>query len=305
MSDTKNQDILLESGTNELEMIVFGIGYGWFGINVLKVREIINPLPVVEVPNSHEYIEGIISLRGEVLPVVNLAKVLNDQAQVTSKQDKLVVVELNELKIAFRVHEIARIYRFSWEEIEKPDGLSTSQQTYAIGYTMIEDDIIILLDFEKVIVEINPQLSVASDANLRQLGKRERSEKKLIVAEDSAVLRHMLQETLEKAGYYNITFFENGREAWEYLMHIASNESIDLSEEVHLMITDIEMPQMDGHHLIANIRNHSRLKHIPVVIFSSLITDALYHKGEEVGADAQVTKPQIANLIKEIDKCIL
>src|SRR5699024_5028260 len=114
MSDTKNQDILLENGMNELEMIVFGIGYGWFGINILDVKEIIDAVPVVEVPNAHEYIEGIISLSVEVLPVVNLAKDLNDQAQFTSKLDKLVVVELNELKIAFRVHEIARIYRFSW-----------------------------------------------------------------------------------------------------------------------------------------------------------------------------------------------
>lgn len=300
-----NKDnILLESGTNELEVIMFGIGEGLFGINVLKVREIINPMPIVEVPNAHEYVEGIINLRDEVIPVINLAYVLNIKNSETPERDKFIVTELNQIKIAFRVHDILRIYRFSWEEIEKPDELSSGQQTYAIGYSKVEDDIIILIDFEKVIVEINPQLGVNVE-KLKVLGQRERSEKQIIVAEDSAVLRHLLKDTLEKAGYHHLKLFENGQEAWDYLHKLSTEETIDPIDEVNLIITDIEMPQMDGHHLTEKVKNNSRLKDIPVIIFSSLITDDLFHKGETVGASAQVSKPQIVDLVQTIDKYIL
>src|SRR5699024_1592454 len=297
-------DILLESGTNELEVIMFGVGEGLFGINVLKVREIINPLPIVAVPNSHKYVEGIINLRDEVIPVINLAHVLNIKNSKTPEQDKFIVTELNQVKIAFRVHHILRIHRCSWEDIEKPDELSSGQQTYAIGYSKIEEDVVILLDFEKVIVEINPQLGVNVE-KLKELGERERSEKQLVIAEDSAVLRHLLKDTLEEAGYHRLKLFENGQEAWEYLHHLSSEENINPIDEVNLIITDIEMPQMDGHHLTEKVKSNSRLKDIPVIIFSSLITDDLFHKGETVGASAQVSKPQIVDLVQTIDKYIL
>lgn len=304
METAINQDILLESGTNELEVILFKVGEGLFGINVLKVREIIKSVPIVSVPQSHEYVEGVFNLRGEVLPVVNLARVLGLPESEDPEQDKLIIAELNQYKIAFRVHHILRIYRFSWKEIEKPDELSGGQRAYAIGYIKFEDDITILLDFEKILVEINPKLGGHIDG-LKALGPRERSQKKIIVAEDSAVLRNLLKDTLNEAGYHQVTFFENGQEAWDYLLSLTEDESKAPVDEVQLVITDIEMPQMDGHHLTSNIKNHSRLSEIPVVIFSSLITDDLYHKGESVGASAQVTKPKIVELVKEVDKYIL
>lgn len=297
-------EILLESGTNELEVITFGIEKEIFGINVLKVREIINPLPIKKIPNSHTYVEGLIRLREEVIPVVNLAKVLNLPDSTTPEQDKFIVSELNQLKIAFRVHHVFRIHRVSWEQIEKPEELSAGEQPYAIGIIKLEEDMSILLDFEKVVVEINPNSGLNIES-LKVLGPRERSLKRLIVAEDSAVLRQLLKDTLVEAGYENIQFFENGEEAWEYLLSKAEDESNDLTKEVNLVITDIEMPHMDGHHLTAKIKNHPRLQKIPVIIFSSLISDNLYHKGEEVGANAQVSKPKIVELVKEIDKYIL
>jgi len=296
-------DILLESGTNELEVVMFEIGTGLFGINVLKVREIINAVDVTPIPNSHPHVEGIIRLRDEVLSVVNLAEVLSIPPSEHPENDKFIISELNQMKIAFRVHHVTRIHRISWEQIEKPSKLSAGERAYAIGIIKLEDEMSILLDFEKVVVEIDPKSGVNVES-VKELGPRERSEKNIIIAEDSAILRQLLIDTLSEAGYVNLRIFENGKEAWEFLEKLSEDDSVNLEDKVDLIITDIEMPQMDGHHLTDRIKKDLRLKDIPVVIFSSLITDDLYHKGESVGADAQVSKPEIVTLIAQIDQLI-
>src|SRR5690625_5061537 len=148
-------DILLESGTNELEVIMFEVDQGVFGINVLKVREIINAVEVTAIPNAHENVEGVIRLREEVLPVINLAKVLGVKDTEDPMKDKFIIAELNQVKIAFRVHHVSRIHRISWEQIEKPSDLSSGENAYAIGIIKLEDHMSILLDFEKIVVEID------------------------------------------------------------------------------------------------------------------------------------------------------
>ena len=299
-----NNDILLESGTNELEVIMFQIGTGTFGINVLKVREIINPLPITGTPNAHQNVEGVIRLRDEVIPVVNLAKVLNLPPSEDPQGDKFIISELNQMKVAFHVHSVSRIHRISWEQIEKPDELSAGEQAYTIGIIKLEGEMSLLLDFEKIVVEINPESGV-SVGQLKVLGPRERSTKKIVAAEDSAILRALLGDTLNEAGYENVLFFENGKDAWTYLHDLTENESVHIEDEVNLIITDIEMPQMDGHHLTDKIKKDAELSNIPVIIFSSLITDDLYHKGVHVGASAQVSKPEIVKLVEEIDRLII
>src|SRR5690625_3010751 len=166
-------NILLESGTNELEIVMFNIGQGLFGINVLKVREIINAVDVTPIPNSHENVEGVIRLREEVLPVVNLAKVLSIPASENPEDDKFIIGELNQIKIAFRVHHVSRIHRISWEQIEKPTELSAGEQAYAIGIIKLENQMSILLDFEKIVVEIDPKSGVNVES-LEVLGPRGR-----------------------------------------------------------------------------------------------------------------------------------
>ncbi|HLR23721.1 MAG TPA: chemotaxis protein [Pseudogracilibacillus sp.] len=302
MSKT-NDDILLESGTNELEVVMFKIGSGNYGINVLKVREIINAMELTPIPNAHPDVEGVIRLREEVLPVVNLEKVLGIEPSENPSNDKFIIGELNKLKVAFRVHHVSRIHRISWEQIEKPTELSAGDEAYAIGIIKLEEYMSILLDFEKIIVEIQPSTGVNVD-KLGVLGHRERSQKRLVVAEDSPMLRRLLKETLEEAGYERLTFFENGKEAWDYLGEVIEDEPDSIKHHVDLLITDIEMPQMDGHHLTDLIKKDNRLKDLPVIVFSSLITDDLYHKGDKVGADAQVSKPEIVDLVQEIDALV-
>ncbi|MDP4169889.1 MAG: chemotaxis protein [Bacillota bacterium] len=298
-----NKGILLESGTNELEIVEFSVGKNKFGINVIKVKEIINPVPIIGIPHSHPNVEGIIELRGEVLPVVNIAEALGYPPSDNSVQDKFIVTEFNKQKIVFHVHSVSKIHRISWQEIEKPSDMYKGYDSQIIGVVKLNGEMILLLDFEKIIVEINPESGI-NVQEVRKLGERERSNKKLIVAEDSPLLRKLLFDTLSEAGFNNVEFFENGLDALNFLESLAA-EGKEVKEEVQMIITDIEMPKMDGHHLTKRVKDNPAIADIPVIIFSSLITDDLRHKGKMVGAEEQISKPEIAELILSIDKYIL
>lgn len=295
----ENKGILLETGTNELEIVEFGIGKNKFGINVIKVKEIINPVPITVVPHAHHNVEGIIELRGEILPVVNVADALGFPPSETPQQDKFIVAEFNQQKVVFHVHSVTQIHRISWTQIEKPSDMYQGEDSQIIGVIKLNGEMILLLDFEKIVVEINPETGI-NVQQVKKLGKRPNSEKRLVIAEDSPLLRKLLHDTLEAAGFHYLEFFENGLDALNYLEKLAETAT-NLTDHVHLVITDVEMPQMDGHHLTKRIKEHPQLSKLPVIIFSSLITDSLRHKGQVVGADAQISKPEIAELIRLID----
>ncbi|MFG6149090.1 chemotaxis protein [Halobacillus sp. B23F22_1] len=296
------QGILLESGTNELEIVEFSIGNNRFGINVIKVKEILNPLPVTEIPHPHQALEGIIEIRGDVVPVVDVAHALGFETSTHPEQDKFILAEFNQTKIVFHVHTVTQIHRISWESIEKPGKMYQGLETQITGVIKKDEDLLLLLDFEKLVADINPKTSVHSE-QIQELGKRERSNKKILIAEDSGLLRGLLKETLNEAGYVHTTCFEDGKAAYDHLIQLA-DVGKEALEEYQLIITDIEMPRMDGHHFTKLVKEHENLKEMPVVIFSSLITQDLKHKGEKVGADAQISKPEIVNLIQTIDSHI-
>ncbi|MGN5456536.1 chemotaxis protein CheV [Kurthia sp. 3B1D] len=297
-----NKGILLESGTNELEIVEFEVASNKFGINVIKVKEIIQPIEVTFIPHAHPHVEGIVQLRGEVLPVVDMQKVLGVPTQNYSEQQKYIVAEFNKQKVVFHVDNVTKIHRISWDQIEKPSDMYQGGGSQVIGVIKREDGMLLLLDFERIMVDINPESGIQIES-VKKLGERERSDKKIIVAEDSPLLRKLLNDTLVEAGYTNIEFFENGKDAYEFLEFSATRG--DIADYVQLIVTDIEMPQMDGHHLTKKIKSSAQLQKLPVIIFSSLITDDLRHKGLEVGAEEQISKPEIAELILKIDQYIL
>ena len=298
-----DQGILLESGTNELEVVEFQVGNSSFGINVIKVKEIIQPIPVTFIPLAHPHIEGIIQLRGEVLPVIHMGRVLGVPFSSEKEKEKYIVAEFNKQKVVFHVENVSKIHRITWNQIEKPSEVYQGGSSHVIGVIKREDEMLLLLDFERIMVNINPESGIHVDS-IRKLGPRERSNKKILIAEDSPLLRKLLHETLSQAGYGNTEFFENGLDAFQYLESIA-HVSPDISEHVQMVVTDIEMPQMDGHTLTRLIKEHPILSKLPVLIFSSLITEDLRHKGDQVGADEQVSKPEIEELVKKIDEYIL
>lgn len=301
MNDHKG--ILLESGTNELEIVEFQVGQNKFGINVIKVKEIIQPIGITFIPHAHQHIEGIVQLRGEVLPVVSMNRVLGIPVQNKSDQEKFIVAEFNKQRVVFHVDNVTQIHRISWDQIEKPSEIYQGSSSHVIGVIKRLEEMILLVDFEKIIVDINPESGISVES-VKKLGKRERSDKKIVIAEDSPLLRKLLHDTLTEAGYANLEFFENGLDAINYLEQLTKVTS-DISEHVQIVVTDIEMPQMDGHALTKKIKEHNNLSKLPVLIFSSLITDDLRHKGDQVGAEDQISKPEIAELVLKIDKFIL
>lgn len=299
----EHKGILLESGTNELEIVEFEVANNKFGINVIKVKEIIQPIPVTFIPHAHPHVEGIIQLRGEVLPVVDMLRVLGIQSAERNPQQKYIVAEFNKQRVVFHVDNVTQIHRISWNQIEKPSDMYQGGTSQVIGVIKQNEQMILLLDFEKIMVDINPDSGISVES-VKKLGKRERSEKRILIAEDSPLLRKLLFDTMKEAGYENVEFFENGRDAYEYLEALANSGS-NVTEHVQLVVTDIEMPQMDGHHLTRKIKEHTALQKLPVIIFSSLITDDLRHKGDQVGAEDQISKPEIAELILRVDQLIL
>jgi two-component system chemotaxis response regulator CheV len=215
-------------------------------------------------------------------------------------QDKFIIAEFNQNKYAFHVHNVQRIHRLSWTQIEKPADVNLNEQNCVTGLVRFEERMILLLDFERIILEISPD-PVDLNKSIQEFGSKPKSERKIIVAEDSPMLRKVLQEYLPKVGYPNLTFFQNGQEAWDYLQDVASKQGDNYRKDVDVLITDIEMPQMDGHFLTKNVKSHPVLSDLPVIIFSSLITDDLRHKGDSVGADYQISKPQHPELAKILD----
>lgn len=301
---TEEKGILLQSGTNELEIVTFTVGENLFCINVLKVKEIIHPLEVTPVPDSNPAIEGVSQIRGEIMPVVNLARVMK-LPEIEPENTKFIITELNQMKIVFRVDEVHRIQRISWEQIEEPEKLSIGLEELAVGIVKLDGNLVLLLDYEKIIYEISGNADFAVTGEDRMARKVNREEKTIFIAEDSQMLRQLLEDTLHEAGYTNLQFFANGREAQEHIFKLLKEQKEQTFENVNLLITDIEMPQMDGHHLTKVIKEDEIGRELPVVIFSSLITEDLEHKGAGVGADAQVSKPNIHQLINILDELVL
>lgn len=296
-------NILLESGTNELEVLEFMVAGNHYGINVAKVREILPMTEITPVPNSHPCIEGIFMPRDTIITVISLKRALGFDNGDSTKSDMLIITNFNNLNIAFDVDQVLGIHRVSWTDIVKPDStVNTPGASIATGIIKKEKNLIIVLDFERIVEDICPETSLKM-SEIEALGERERNNIPIIMAEDSPMLQKLVSDALTQAGYTNIHVFSNGQEAWDNLMELKKNNGVDYG--VKCVITDIEMPQMDGHRLIRLIRSDEALKHLPIIVFSSLINEDMKRKGERLGADAQISKPEIGQLVGCIDNLII
>ena len=319
-------NILLESGTNELEVVEFyldesilpgadkmeglmaqAVGSdnvdqyrGYYGINVAKVLEIIRMPKVTALPEvQHKSVLGAFNLRSRIIPLVDLAVWLGKTPAPTKEEPKTIVTEFNNVTTAFMVSGVNRIHRISWEQVEQPNAyMAYVSSNTIVGVVKLEGRIVFLLDLEKVVANLNPKLSLRLD----DLGEDWNASTgyKALVADDSALVREMQRDLLEKAGF-NVIITTNGREAWDCLTTFrrkVEEEGRPLREFVQVVISDIEMPLMDGLNLTSRIKNDNILKQLPVLLFSSLITEKLRHKGVSVGADGQISKPEVATLAR-------
>ena len=294
-------DILLESGTGELEIIEFMVNGNKYAINVVKVKEVI-PMPdkLTKLPDARKEIAGLILCRDEILSLIDLKYVLTKQ-RTQKIGNNVIVCEFNKIKVAFNIDDVIGVHRIKWEEIRKPDDLVES--SLAVGNILINGEVILMLDFEKIVTDICPSSGISED-RLVSVEYKDRSDIKLVLADDSSLIRKLLNDTLTKAGFKNLRVFDDGKQAYDYLDALAEKKGEDFIEDVQMLITDIEMPQMDGLTLTRKVKEHKVLNNLPVIIFSSLITDELRHKGESVKADAQLSKPEIEELIGVVDKLL-
>ena len=294
--DTK---ILLENGTNELEVLEFKLDGNAYGINVAKIKEIINYQEVTPVPNAHPSVEGIFMPRDVMITAIDLKNCL--QRGVSEPGGLFIVTNFNKLDIAFHVDSVVGIHRVSWREIIKPGTtISTSEDGVSTGIIKFDDRLIIILDFEKIVTDISPETGLkVSDIDAYIDANRDRSDNPILIAEDSPLLSKLITDCLKKSGYTKQIVTMNGQEAWDKICEF--KKAGTLYKKVHCIITDIEMPLMDGHRLTKLAKEDEEIKKIPVVIFSSLVNEEMRRKGEELGADAQLTKPEIGNLVRVID----
>lgn len=293
-------NILLESGTNELEVLEFTLGNNYYGINVAKIREILTYQPVTPIPNAHPSVEGIFMPRDTMMTVVNLKRCLG--MQDGEEEGLFIITNFNKLNIAFHVDQVIGIHRVSWEDIIKPDSTINSEDDSAsTGVIKLDGKLVVILDFEKIVTDISPEtgLKVSDVDNMQD---RERSDSTILIAEDSPLLSKLITDCLRKAGYTNLIITANGQEAWDKLTELKKAGTV--RSDVQCIITDIEMPLMDGHRLTKLCKTDDTIKPIPLVIFSSLVNEEMRRKGEQLGADAQLTKPEIGMLVDAIDKLI-
>ena len=295
--DTK---ILLENGTNELEVLEFELDGNAYGINVAKIKEIIPYQKVTPVPNSHPSIEGIFMPRDTMITAIDLKNCL--QRGVSEEGGLFIITNFNMLDIAFHVDAVKGIHRISWEQIIKPGAtVSTSEDSISTGIVKLDNRLVIILDFEKIVSDINPETGLKV-SEIEGLGARQRSNVPILIAEDSVLLNKLIVDSLKKAGYDNLIHTQNGQEAYDVIQTCKADGT--LKDHVQCVITDIEMPLMDGHRLTKLIKSDDATKDIPVVIFSSLVNEEMKKKGEALGADAQLSKPEIANLVRIIDDLV-
>ena len=276
--------ILLENGTNELEVLEFIVDGNSYGINVAKIREIITYQPVTPVPNAHPSVEGIFMPRDTMITAIDLRNCL--QRGQSQPGGLFIITSFNKLDIAFHVDSVVGIHRVSWVDIIKPGAtVSTTEDGISTGIIKIDGRLIIILDFEKIISDINPETGLKV-TEIEALGVRSENEVPILIAEDSALLRKLIVDSLKKSGYENIIKAENGEEAWEYIQKCKANGTLN------------------GHRLTKLVKSDDATKNIPVVIFSSLVNEEMRKKGEDLGADAQLSKPEIGNLVKVIDQLL-
>ena len=296
--DTK---ILLENGTNELEVLEFKLDGNAYGINVAKIKEIITYMPVTPVPNAHPSIEGIFMPRDTMITAIDLKNCL--QRGTTEPGGLFIITNFNKLDIAFHVDSVIGIHRVSWRDIIKPGStVSTTEEGVSTGIIKFEDRLIIILDFEKIVTDINPETGLKL-TDIEELGERTRNDVPILIAEDSPLLNKLIVDSLHKAGYVNLIHTENGQQAYDVIQECLREGTLE--QHVQCIITDIEMPIMDGHRLTKLVKSADETKDIPIVIFSSLVNDEMRRKGEALGANAQLSKPEIGNLVRTVDKLVL
>jgi two-component system chemotaxis response regulator CheV len=273
-----------------------------YGINVAKIKEIIkypNPKEIISVHGKSDVLEGMINLRGEVIPIVNLAKWLNikePQDPLIAKSKKIIVANFNNVTVGFIVHEAKRIRRFTWSDIKPPNDVLSSQYENKIIGTInnIEDEdkekVLLIVDFEKICEELGIFGAENVEKIENDISNYKVSRKaNVLIADDSSIARKIIKEAI-KPITEKLYETKDGQEAWELLNTLYETSNGNIKSLLDLVITDVEMPNMDGFTLTKKIKEDPRFSTLPVVVNTSLSGGANLAKAKSVGADDFCTK---------------
>lgn len=288
------------AGTNKLEILLFTLGVDaqtkrreTFGINVFKVREVMRIPEITRAPEMPSAVEGMVSLRGHLVPVVDLARYVGVETVHDVKPQIMIVTEYNGHTQGFLVEAVDTILRLDWSSMRvPPDMLVTRMGGMVTAVTELADNrLVMMLDVEKVLSETS---HYDDEFMYKGIKPADLSDKTIFFADDSTVARKQIQKTLELLGVKSISA-ANGRQAWEELQRIAgyaATAQVPVSEMIHLVLTDVEMPEMDGYMLTKSIKSDPRFAGIPVIMHSSLSGMSNQHLGKSVGVDEYVCKFQ-------------
>lgn len=320
----ERKSILTESGTNELEIIEFHLKKqlpdgrektAYYGINVAKVREVIRVPETTDYPNAQRHMVGVFSLRDRLIPLVDLAGWLGIKTNPDPSHKVVIVTDFNKMANGFLIDSVSRIHRVSWEDVESPSQfLEAGENDCVVAVVRRDGNLIMILDFEKIIADINPELSmekydVTQDRKVliddRMMALRQG--KTILVVDDSAFIRKMIETTLRTAGY-NVITAKDGGEGLEMMTdfdRLAQEERMPVTGFVNAVITDVEMPRMDGMHLLKRLRDTPSYKEMPIMMFSSLMSDDNRQKALQLGANDTITKPEIGRMVGMMDHMLL
>lgn len=307
----RNQ-ILLESGTNEVEILEFYLGGQSYGINVSKVLQIISfeEDRFTRTPDADPAMPGVLLWRGRTIPFVDLQAALHVSGRMEVERPIALVTEFNNLTCSFLTEGVNRIHRIGWDRIDQLDAYMGQFSAHFTGSVHVDDKDILLVDFEYIVASFFPETKLDSEKQLKlpeDITPEDRETRHVLLAEDSAFIRQTILTILKRAGYTHVESFENGKTAFEQLMRLkrrAQEENRPITDVLDLVISDIEMPQLDGLTLCRRLKEDNALGRTPVIIFSSLINEQMAVKCREVGADAFITKPQMAELVGTLDRLL-
>ncbi len=298
------------AGSNKLEMLLFSLGKDQrsgreetFGINVFKVREVMRVPEITRAPDMPASVEGMVSLRGALVPVIDLIKYVGIQND--NPPQIMIVTEYNGHTQGFLVESVDTILRVDWSAMKVPPEMLTVQMGGLItAVTELKDGrIVMMMDVEKILAETS---SYADDATIAALSPLNLGDKTIFFTDDSVVARKQIQKTLEALGI-KYMFATNGKEAWQELQKVAARADVlhqPVRDFIQLILTDVEMPEMDGYVLTRNIKSDQRFSGVPVLMHSSLSSDANQQLGKSVGVDEYVPKFEPIKLAEVLSRLL-
>ncbi len=292
--------VTTEAGTNEWQLVVFVLGDQSFAINVDKTREILRWPGVRSIPDAPVALIGITSVRGEVLPMVDLRIFLGIPPVTPMEQSKVIIAEFNEVKLGFVVDAVERIYRIKSEDLDA--SMTGKYLGDWILYVIKRDSRnVLLLDYEAIVQTISPQLVIQHSGDPGKAvammeGVGHPGDYHIIVAEDSPLIRKQVEDALMASGFTDLHICPDGKVAYDAI--------VGAGEHCDLLITDVEMPRLDGLTLTRRIKENPETKSIPIIVFSSIMANDIKNKAASVGANYQVTKPEITQLVECVVKVI-